>query len=69
MQYSINREVLHRSKLLRFGELKIYSIKRVIPLTDIPLSRLDCIYTAYVECGIFIIENGVYRINHLCAGY
>ena len=35
-------KVLHRSKLLRFGILKVYSIKRDIPLTDIPLSGLHC---------------------------
>ena len=29
--------------MLRFGTLKIYSITRVISLTDIPLSGFDCI--------------------------
>ena len=33
--------------MLRFGTLKTYSIKRDIPLTDIPLSGFDCIETTY----------------------
>ena len=55
MQYSINREILHRSKLLRLGILKIYSIERVIRLTNIPLSGLDYIYIyVYIYIEIFL---------------
>ena len=47
----------HRSKLLRLGTLKIYSFKRVIPLTDIPLSGFDCIcfciYCLLALCPLF----------------
>ena len=52
--------------MLRFGTLKIYSIKRGIPLTDIPLSGFDCIYILNRHkkfCNGFITCDNINLIN------